>query len=81
MLDKDGVLSKENVQECVLDDSRTLGTGPFELLVGRKFKLGIWEDMVKTMRVGEIARFKCPFKVGCTVWVVLLSSLSCSTSW
>ena len=53
----------EDGQQSVLDDSRTLGTGPFELLVGRQFKLGIWEEMVKTMRVGEVAQFNCPFKV------------------
>ena len=47
----------------VLDDSRSLGTGPFELLVGRKFKLEVWEDLVKSMRIGEVAEFRCPFKV------------------
>ena len=53
-------------ERSVVDDSRTLGTGPFELLVGRKFKLGVWEDMVKTMKIGEIAEFICPFKVSST---------------
>ena len=50
-------------QDNVIDDTRTLGSGPFELLFGRDFKLSIWEDMVKTMRVTEIARFYCPFEV------------------
>ena len=54
----------------VLDDTRKMVTGPFELLMGREFKLGVWEEMVKTMRIGEIARFKCPFKV-CMVVVYL----------
>ena len=67
-LDKDGMLDEDNLQQCVLDDSRTLGSGPFELIVGRDFKLGVWEDMVKSMRVGEIAQFKCPFKVLCSVY-------------
>ena len=40
-----------------------MATGPFELLIGREFKLSVWEEMVKTMRVGEIARFICPFEV------------------
>ena len=53
----------EETEQSVVDDSRLLGTGPFELLVGRKFKLEIWEEMVKSMRVGEIAQFNCPFKV------------------
>lgn len=61
----------------VLDDSRTLGTGPFELLVGRKFKLEIWENMVKTMRIGEIAEFKCPFKVSCGVEKLMFYTMTC----
>ena len=47
----------------IVDDSRTMGTGPFELLVGREFKLSVWEELVKTMKIGEVARFTCPFEV------------------
>ncbi len=47
----------------IIDDTRILGTGPFELLIGREFKLSILEDMVKGMLVGEVARFSCPYKV------------------
>ncbi len=47
----------------VIDDSRTMGTGPFELLIGREFKLSVWEELVRSMRVGEVARFLCPFEV------------------
>ncbi len=47
----------------VIDDSRTMGTGPFELLIGREFKLCVWEELVRSMRVGEVARFLCPFEV------------------
>lgn len=43
----------------VLDDSRTFGK-PFELLMGKSFKLDCWEDCVKTMLVGEVAVFSCP---------------------
>ena len=39
-----------------VDCSRKLGQ-PFELLVGKKFKLEVWEELVKTMRVGEISEF------------------------
>lgn len=46
-----------------IDDTRTLGSGPFELLMGREFRLNVWEDVVKTMRIGEIVKFKCPYKV------------------
>ena len=47
----------------MIDDTQTLGTGPFELLIGREFKLGVWEQMVKSMLVNEVARFSCPYKV------------------
>ena len=47
----------------IIDDSRRMGNGPFELLIGREFKLDIWEEMVKTMRLKEVSRFTCPFKV------------------
>ena len=59
----EGVLDTTPDPALVIDDSRTIGNGPFELLVGREFKLKIWEDMVRTMRVKEVARFTCPFQV------------------
>ena len=62
-LQQDGSLEKGDLEESVIDDTRTMATGPFELLIGREFKLSVWEEMVKTMRVGEIARFICPFEV------------------
>ena len=62
-LQQDGSLDEANLQDSVIDDSRAMGSDPFELLVGREFKLEVWEEVVKTMRVGEVARFRCPFKV------------------
>ena len=62
-LDKNGELDEADIQSCVIDDSRIIGAGPFELLIGREFKLSVWEDMVKSMSIGEKARFKCPYKV------------------
>jgi len=62
-LSKDGLY--EIVQFCrlqetnVIDDSRNFKK-PFELLYGKSFKLSCWEECVKTMLVGEIARFSCP---------------------
>ncbi|XP_053207595.1 AH receptor-interacting protein-like [Panonychus citri] len=47
-----------NGEEKIIDDSRKLGK-PMELLIGKKFKLEIWESLVKTMRIGEVARFHC----------------------
>lgn len=36
-----------------------LSKEPFELLLGKKFKLEIWETLIKTMRVAEVASFLC----------------------
>uniref|UniRef100_A0A672Q554 peptidylprolyl isomerase n=1 Tax=Sinocyclocheilus grahami TaxID=75366 RepID=A0A672Q554_SINGR len=45
----------------VLDDSRTMGglSKPMELILGKKFKLPVWEQVVTTMREGELAEFTC----------------------
>lgn len=54
----------------VLDDSRTMGgkSKPMELILGKKFKLPVWECVVSTMRVGEISEFTCDVKVHGVVW-------------
>lgn len=39
-----------------LDDSRDWKQ-PVELLLGKKFKMEVWEDCVNTMNTGEIAIF------------------------
>lgn len=46
----------------MLDDSRVRGK-PMELIIGKKFKLPVWETIVRTMREGEIAQFCCDVKV------------------
>lgn len=46
----------------MLDDSRARGK-PMELIIGKKFKLPVWETIVSTMREGEIAQFHCDVKV------------------
>lgn len=43
----------------LLDDTRHIGNGPFELIIGRSFKLKIWEELVRGMLVNEVARFTC----------------------
>lgn len=35
-----------------------------ELILGKKFKLAVWEKIVATMREGEVAEFTCETKVG-----------------
>ena len=55
---------KENGDRQLLDDSRS-AKEPFELLIGKQFKLDIWEKLVKTMRQDEVAEFTCqPHLVG-----------------
>lgn len=51
-----------NEEGTVLDDSRVRGK-PMELIIGKKFKLPVWETIVSTMREGEIAQFHCDVKV------------------
>ncbi|KOB76056.1 Peptidylprolyl isomerase, partial [Operophtera brumata] len=49
-------LDKERV---LLDDSKKIGKKePMVLVIGHKFKLEVWEDIVKLMAVGEVASFK-----------------------
>ncbi|MEQ2243244.1 hypothetical protein ILYODFUR_005079 [Ilyodon furcidens] len=48
----------------VLDDSRTMGgrSKPMELILGKKFKLSVWERILITMKQGEVAEFTCDTK-------------------
>lgn len=43
----------------LVDDTREMGNGPFELIIGRSFKLRIWEELIRGMLVNEVARFTC----------------------
>ncbi|XP_023941417.2 AH receptor-interacting protein [Bicyclus anynana] len=46
-------------QRILLDDNRKMGKKtPMILVLGHKFMLRVWEDIVKMMSVGEIAGFK-----------------------
>lgn len=56
----------------MLDDSRVRGK-PMELIIGKKFKLPVWETIVCTMREGEIAQFCCDVKVSWPLFCLLLS--------
>ena len=49
--------------ENLIDDTREMKVPPMELYMGRDFIVPIWEELVKTMKVGEISRFACPFDV------------------
>ncbi|GFS94749.1 AH receptor-interacting protein [Nephila pilipes] len=45
-------------QECV-DDSKKIGR-PMEIILGKQFKMPIWEKCLETMKLGEIAKFTVP---------------------
>lgn len=48
---------KCDTDKTVIDDSRTMGN-PMELVLGKKFKLEVWEAIVQKMALNEVARFK-----------------------
>ncbi|KAI8436991.1 hypothetical protein MSG28_010393 [Choristoneura fumiferana] len=53
--------SKERV---LIDDSRKIGQKePMVLVIGHKFKLEVWESIVKMMAVGEVASFRVKQKL------------------
>jgi AH receptor-interacting protein len=51
------LLNDDGDGDAVLDDSRTWDK-PMELILGKKFKLEVWETCLQTMMVGEVASFK-----------------------
>jgi len=52
------LIVKDDGERQLLDDSRHHNQ-PFELLIGKQFKLDVWEKLVKTMRINEVAEFIC----------------------
>ncbi|XP_064015140.1 aryl-hydrocarbon-interacting protein-like 1 isoform X2 [Pogoniulus pusillus] len=50
--------SKDDFERTVIDDSREAGI-PMEIIVGKMFKLEIWETLLSSMRAGEVAEFWC----------------------
>eukprot|EP00076_Gallus_gallus_P006656 XP_001233085.4 aryl-hydrocarbon-interacting protein-like 1 [Gallus gallus] len=49
---------KDNFERTVIDDSREAGM-PMEIIVGKMFKIEIWETLLCSMRTGEVAEFWC----------------------
>lgn len=45
-------------ERTVIDDSKVVGT-PMEIVIGNMFKLDIWENLLSSMRIGEVAEFWC----------------------
>ncbi|XP_069387496.1 aryl-hydrocarbon-interacting protein-like 1 isoform X2 [Paralichthys olivaceus] len=48
----------DDFERTVIDDSRLAGR-PAEIFVGKLFKLEVWETLLMSMRVGEVAEFWC----------------------
>lgn len=49
---------KDNFERTVIDDSRLAGL-PMEIIVGKMFKIEVWESLLTSMRIGEVAEFWC----------------------
>lgn len=57
----------DNFERTVIDDSRLAGR-PAEIFVGKMFKMEVWETLLMSMRVGEVAEFWCDAVVSdCTL--------------
>ncbi|XP_053129867.1 uncharacterized protein LOC128335497 isoform X3 [Hemicordylus capensis] len=49
---------KDDFERTVIDDSRIAGI-PMEIIVGKMFKIEVWETLLTSMRIGEVAEFWC----------------------
>lgn len=49
--------TKCDSDKTLIDDSRTMRK-PMELVLGKKFKLEVWEAIVQKMALNEVACFK-----------------------
>lgn len=61
-----------NDDRTVLDDSKKVGV-PMEVVIGNMFKLDIWENLLKSMRIGEVAEFWCDIIVSASVQITVYS--------
>lgn len=48
----------DNFERTVIDDSRK-NKQPTEIFVGKMFKMEVWEVLLTSMRIGEVAEFWC----------------------
>ncbi|CDQ70058.1 unnamed protein product [Oncorhynchus mykiss] len=50
----------DNFERTVIDDSRKAKAKvPMEIFVGKMFKMEVWETLLTSMRIGEVAEFWC----------------------
>ncbi|XP_031813152.1 aryl-hydrocarbon-interacting protein-like 1 [Sarcophilus harrisii] len=45
-------------ERTVIDDSKQVGQ-PMNIIIGNMFKLEVWEILLTSMRIGEVAEFWC----------------------
>ena len=57
---------KDDFERTVIDDSR-LAKRPMEIFVGKMFKIEVWEVLLSSMRIGEVAEFWCDAAVSAKV--------------
>lgn len=61
-----------NDDRTVLDDSKKVGV-PMEVVFGNMFKLDVWEILLRSMRIGEVAEFWCDIIVSSIfLWLTLV---------
>lgn len=56
----------DNFERTVVDDSRK-NKHPAEIFVGKMFKMEVWEVLLTSMRIGEVAEFWCDAIVGARI--------------
>ncbi|XP_075073337.1 AH receptor-interacting protein [Mixophyes fleayi] len=62
---RDGTKATFHYRTLLCDDRRTVVDDsserekPMELIIGKKFKLPVWEIIIRSMREGEVAEFLC----------------------
>lgn len=55
-----------------------MGLGkPFELILGKKFKLDVWEAIIQRMAVNEVAKFKVDKSVSYLIVKFITAHLNC----
>ncbi|ETE62097.1 Aryl-hydrocarbon-interacting protein-like 1, partial [Ophiophagus hannah] len=54
---------KDDFERTVIDDSRNSGV-PMEIIVGKMFKIEVWETLLTSMRINEVAEFWCDAHTG-----------------
>lgn len=62
-------------ERTVIDDSKQVGQ-PMSIIIGNMFKLEVWETLLTSMRLGEVAEFWCDTIVSSLVAPSALCSLT-----